>query len=403
MFVCLFVCLRFTCVCIIYILCLRFESYVSTQEHSGKPLTFPSVSICPLHITRSSVMKHIDQELSSYQTGGMDALLNETDHDPLILKPMTSIASDMYLTSEELFKYCNWQGEKFDCQTRIKSLLTPGRICYTVDSRIEALPPLTGTIPGEEYGMTILLDIHQEEHAFNSYDNKFDAGVKLLVHSPTAWALTEEKGVVLAPGFSHYIGMTYKEVRRLSTPYAKNECVDDESYEFGECITGCSLHLRFERCNCSNVYNCSYLEISSGCYAEDIKENFITKCSHCKRNCKESIYDVHLSSAMLPAQNSIEQFINVTGINRTTVEDIRKNIVMIKLYFISMHYEETTHKPSFDIETLFANIGGFLGLFVGASVMTVLEVIELICHLLHKCFTKYCKMCSYRRSHNCVS
>ena len=343
----------------------------------------------------------MEWELGVYRQGGMDALMNATD-DPHILKPMGELLPEMYLTSKELFKYCAWQGEEFDCESRVKSIITPGRVCYTIDNNIEEVTSLKTTIAGEDYGMTILIDIHQEEHIWNVYDDKFDAGVKLLVHSPVKWALTEEKGIALAPGFSHYIGMTYKEVQRLSKPYTVDECVDDELYSFEECITGCSLNLRFQHCNCSDPAACTYLEIANGCYNVDIRNQFLSECQKCKRNCHETIYDVRLSSAMLPAQNSEDMFLDVTGINRTT-EGIRKNIMLIKLYFISIIYEETKHKPSFGLETLFANIGGFLGLFVGASVMTILEVVELLGHLIYRCCVKYAVLCRNRRAQNLVA
>ena len=50
-----------------------------------------------------------------------------------------------------------------------------------------------------------------------------------------------------------------------------------------------------------------------------------------------------------------------------------------------MNYVEYTIKPSLDKETLVANIGGLIGLFVGARVLTIYnynQVFELIFHLL---------------------
>ena len=48
------------------------------------------------------------------------------------------------------------------------------------------------------------------------------------------------------------------------------------------------------------------------------------------------------------------------------------------LFYQEIKYEQITQKPAFEILSLFGEVGGFLGLLLGASVMTVCEFLDYL-------------------------
>ena len=53
------------------------------------------------------------------------------------------------------------------------------------------------------------------------------------------------------------------------------------------------------------------------------------------------------------------------------------------LFFQEIKYIQVTQRPAFEILSLFSEVGGFLGLLLGASVMTVCEFLDYVSLKLH--------------------
>ena len=79
--------------------------------------------------------------------------------------------------------------------------------------------------------------------------------------------------------------------------------------------------------------------------------------------------------------------LNIT--NRTlSQEEIKNSIIKFSIYYESMSYTLSTESPTLDVEGLLAYIGGTLGLFLGISVLTFVEFVEIalafIFHVMKK-------------------
>ena len=70
--------------------------------------------------------------------------------------------------------------------------------------------------------------------------------------------------------------------------------------------------------------------------------------------------------------NAMSQY----GVQASDYEDFKSNVVSLRLFFNSMKMEVTTQKPAMAPVQLFSQIGGLLGLFIGASMMTLLEFFD---------------------------
>ena len=60
------------------------------------------------------------------------------------------------------------------------------------------------------------------------------------------------------------------------------------------------------------------------------------------------------------------------------METIEDNIVKLNVYYESLTYVVMTESIYMSFVSLFSSIGGFMGMFLGMSVMTLVEIFEII-------------------------
>ena len=58
--------------------------------------------------------------------------------------------------------------------------------------------------------------------------------------------------------------------------------------------------------------------------------------------------------------------------------NFRNNFLNVDIYYKELSVEEIQQQPAFQFLSLLSEIGGFLGLLLGASVLTVCEVVDFI-------------------------
>jgi hypothetical protein len=73
-------------------------------------------------------------------------------------------------------------------------------------------------------------------------------------------------------------------------------------------------------------------------------------------------------------KNLAEDFIQT----QTDPESAAKSVVKVNIFYESMSYELSSESPKMDIVSLLASVGGNLGLFLGVSVFSLCEIIEVV-------------------------
>ena len=63
----------------------------------------------------------------------------------------------------------------------------------------------------------------------------------------------------------------------------------------------------------------------------------------------------------------------------------RKNFLQVDIFYKELTYEQITQQKAFELLSLFSEIGGLLGLLLGASVLTVCELLDYIVSLITRC------------------
>jgi hypothetical protein len=197
----------------------------------------------------------------------------------------------------------------------------------------------------------------------------------------------------------------------------------DYQYTQALCLTQCIQYFTIKECNCSDSLIFSHFPSPSCVTDEQIKcsSTFYTKSildnedggvsgfqqrvcfPLCPTECNKTEFKVKLSSVKLMGESYLDlikqneklksDFDNATQLNNnnnnddndddTSIEWARKSFVRMNIFYETLSYTHSSESIKLDMLTLMAYVGGMLSLFLGLSLFSVLEVVELILHLIY--------------------
>ena len=79
-------------------------------------------------------------------------------------------------------------------------------------------------------------------------------------------------------------------------------------------------------------------------------------------------------------------FLNSKNVTNFSDHDM-DNLLFVKLQPLSLDVTSVEHVPELTLLDIFAQIGGFMGLFLGASLMTWLELFDVILLVVGTCLS----------------
>ena len=80
---------------------------------------------------------------------------------------------------------------------------------------------------------------------------------------------------------------------------------------------------------------------------------------------------------MFPIAATFESIQAYTNLNRSFTE-ARDNTMIVKIFYKSLDFKVIEQRRSFGITALLGNIGGLIGLTIGASYITLFEITEIV-------------------------
>ncbi|XP_060066461.1 uncharacterized protein LOC132546759 [Ylistrum balloti] len=84
--------------------------------------------------------------------------------------------------------------------------------------------------------------------------------------------------------------------------------------------------------------------------------------------------DSHFHNSMDRMQDHLSSYVTSTKVDHSVIMD---NYLELDIFYREMNYEEIRQQKAYDIFSLLCDIGGSMGLFLGASVMTMFEIMDL--------------------------
>ncbi|XP_071508946.1 uncharacterized protein [Diadema antillarum] len=252
---------------------------------------------------------------------------------------------------------------------------------------------------GAQYGLHLTLFVEQPEYVglFST-----ESGVKVSIHPPTEQPFPEDEGLTASTGEMTTISLRQILIDRLGEKYNvpctytgedTNFSSDRFSYTMASCMKMCLQEFLFKVCGCvtnirlKNGTQCSTLDPAQArCrqLVEHLYHSSSIKC-RCPIPCRELSYSRSISSSLWPSKrfegHLKEQLVkinNKTGKILINSERTRQNVVNLIVYFEQLNYEHNQQFPSYTLESLFGDLGGIAGLFIGVSFMSIGEVFIFI-------------------------
>ena len=245
--------------------------------------------------------------------------------------------------------------------------------------------PNVGPIGSLEMVLNISQDLYYD--FFNA-----DAGVHLYLGDQGSLYQPLTKGYSLSPGLSHILSLKKKEIYRVD-PFKNDTCVKHQRIQFysqGQrlvtkydpdlCTFNCLTVTLLKYCNCSHpelpfLYpNSPICNDSSKLCIRDtrlkISQGEIGCLKQCQPPCQEIDYLVKHSFLQFPSLANQDKY------NKSLLQS-RENLMRVQIFFNTINVEVWEEKVLYKIENLLGDIGGQLGLFSGASVMTIFEFVVL--------------------------
>ncbi|XP_054031668.1 amiloride-sensitive sodium channel subunit delta [Dryobates pubescens] len=311
--------------------------------------------------------------------------------------PVIINISDHEEQIEDMVYSCQYDGEPCRPSDYIHFHHPVFGSCYTFNSQgTDSF--WTATKPGIPYGLSLILKAEQKDHIplLSTV-----AGVKVMIHNHNQTPFLEHEGFDIRPGIATTIGIQQDEVNRLGGNYGK--CTTDgrdvnvrllynNSYTLQACLHSCFQHIMVQKCGCGYYYYplppgaeyCDYNKQPAWghCFYQlysRLRNHHLNCFDQCPKPCRESLYKVSAGTAKWPSvksQDWVRQALrHENGYNSTSH---RKDIAKVTIFYKQLNYQSVNESPLLSENLLLSSMGSQWSLWFGSSVLSVVEMFELL-------------------------
>ena len=383
---------------------LKYYSYntnTKITETSVKELEFPAVSICQQNQFSETLVQNntlLRYWLEYLELNPLTSLtVEERENATNVLQTLT-LWQAVTIPHPSFITKCKFEGKPFDCAEYFTIETTEIGMCVTFMRRDvrDRVGPLKTKTPGFSFGLDLWIDINTSDNYITSSSGN---GVKVIVHDHNVYPRINEHSLSIEPGTEAYIAVRKRKENNLKPPYSKIDCVKrrnsglvhpsslkELSYTYEVCMGDCVFENILKSCSC-DLY-----ETTPSCTLADyyfcVRPNMthLSKCDYLYP-CKPTLYETRLTTLSLPTPMVLAANRQENG-TYTTTEDIVKNMINLKVYYPSLKVKKVNQIASYTFDELISHIGGQLGLFLGASLLTMCEFLDYLCRICHqKCLS----------------
>jgi hypothetical protein len=247
--------------------------------------------------------------------------------------------------------------------------------------------------------------------------------VYVFVHNQTTDLITLNGGVDVPAGHASYIGVSRTFTSKKKAPYS--DCIEDltafsdysktlfgyfadlnaTEYDQDICKSLCYQDKLIDNCNCCStltpsIRNSRYCESNTELTCESNFEFNFTEsdtnaiCGNvCRQKCESEKFQLSSSLSYYPSEGYISiwtTYLTSIGVNMSSTnipgtrmyDWVMQSIVRLTVNYDQQMYTKIEEAPAMNFDQLLGMIGGAMGLFVGASILTAVELIELFVEFL---------------------
>ncbi|XP_072014468.1 acid-sensing ion channel 2-like [Amphiura filiformis] len=125
----------------------------------------------------------------------------------------------------------------------------------------------------------------------------------------------------------------------------------------------------------------------------------------CGQQCNTRYFTKTVSQSAWPSQVYLQHLLRtIHSISDKTIdvndkESVQENLVRLEVFFEELNYAVTKEVPAYEEESLFSDIGGTAGLYIGYSLITIMEYLAVGILLMRYCCSKYFTNNGYEGNH----
>ncbi|KAM4700360.1 acid-sensing ion channel 1 isoform 1-T1 [Discoglossus pictus] len=385
----------------------QYPRLTAIDEMVTNNMVFPAITLCNCNRFRSSQLApdelvYLAPIIGYPEDGESDFSMNPDMVSKSGSYNMMEITDRSSHQLSDMMLDCRYQGQECSADDFITVFTRYGK-CYTFNSGQNGRPPLVTTKGGTGNGLELMLDIQQDEYLpvwGETDETSFEAGIKVQIHSQDEPPFIDQLGFGVAPGFQTFVSCQEQRLIYLPPPWGdcKSSAMDSEffdTYSISACRIDCETRYLVENCNCRMVHmpgDASYCtpELYKEC-ADPALDFLVEKDNDfcvCETPCNMTRYGKELSMVKIPSKASARYL--AKKYNKSE-QYIAENILVLDIFFEALNYETIEQKKAYEVAGLLGDIGGQMGLFIGASILTVLELFDYAYEVL-----RY-KLCGERK------
>uniref|UniRef100_G3SM95 Epithelial sodium channel subunit alpha n=3 Tax=Elephantidae TaxID=9780 RepID=G3SM95_LOXAF len=274
--------------------------------------------------------------------------------------------------------------------------------CYTFNNHKNSSNLWMSSLPGINNGLSLVL--RTEQNDFIPLLSTV-TGARVMVHGQDEPAFMDDGGFNLRPGVETSISMKKEGLDRLGGNYG--DCTENGSevlvknlygskYTQQVCIHSCFQESMIKECGCAYIFYpkpkeveyCDYLKHTSWgyCYYKlqfAFSSDSLGCFTKCRKPCSVTSYQLSAGYSRWPSVTSQDWvFQMLSRQNNYTINNKRNGVAKLNIFFKELNYKTNSESPSVTMVTLLSNLGSQWSLWFGSSVLSVVEMAELIFDLL---------------------
>lgn len=362
-----------------------------TLTRNREGLEFPAVTLCNFNIAQKTIAEMIEVEDAIADLQNVDyrgCLFNDHRSN----QTLRDVLFEARQPLDEFVKECFFIGFVEGNDTVINCSFVPSitdaGYCYTFNGDVNATKLFIRNI-GSNYGLHLTLNINQSEYL----QSTTEAGVRVAVHNRGESPEVENNGIAVPPQRSAFIGLRPRKIIDTST---KKTCGDKcltffQNYSLSSCRLNHYYYSIARNCGCiatvndtqilhtvsscndnmanlGNLQNCSVSDTC--CIIDQLIEN--DPSDSCPSPCSYKAFDTSSSYSSVLSNKAVRKLAERTN---TSLSQAKDDIVVIKIFFAELSLHTITTQDSFPFTALLSSIGGNLGLFLGASIISIIELV----------------------------
>jgi hypothetical protein len=256
-------------------------------------------------------------------------------------------------------------------------------------------------LSGSMYGFTLAF---KNIRNFNKFS--INHGIKVFIHN-SSYVSSSAQQTLVETGKTTNIELKKSFTYRQPSPYSRcEELIDSKSdldelkgqYRQSDCVGLCLQRNFIQACHCFHIF---FAELSNAsahpCYENKetlCVSNLISsslsklteKCfSQCPLECDFVQYELRSSSFTYPTRenfNFIQNDLLSNEDENSTWEEYINSHLTLNIFFPSQEYTEIRETPKMLVLDLISNLGGVLGIFLGFSIFTMIEIVEVFIQIV---------------------